>query len=48
LWTPEWQELKAKSKFKDKADWAMAKSGFIALQDHGGGLSFKNIKIRKL
>ncbi|RYF88510.1 MAG: DUF1080 domain-containing protein, partial [Chitinophagaceae bacterium] len=48
MWTPEWQALKAKSKFKDKADWAMAKSGFIALQDHGGGLSFKNIKIKKL
>jgi hypothetical protein len=48
LWTPEWQELKAKSKFKDKADWAMAKSGYIALQDHGGGLWFKNIKIKKL
>jgi hypothetical protein len=48
LWTPEWEELKSKSKFKDKKDWAMAKSGFIALQDHGGGLSFKNIKIKKL
>ena len=46
--TPEWLELKAKSKFKDKSDWAMAKMGHIALQDHGGGLSFKNIKIRKL
>jgi 3-keto-disaccharide hydrolase len=48
MWTPEWNALKAKSKFKDKADWAMAKSGFIALQDHGGGLTFKNIKIKKL
>lgn len=48
MWTPEWEALKAKSKFKDKADWAMAKSGYIALQDHGGGLTFKNIKIKKL
>lgn len=48
MWTPEWQALKAKSKFKDKADWATLKVGQIALQDHGGGLSFKNIKIRKI
>jgi hypothetical protein len=46
--TPEWLALKEKSKFKDKEDWAMAKTGYIALQDHGGGLSFKNIKLRKL
>ncbi|MET0243289.1 MAG: DUF1080 domain-containing protein [Flavitalea sp.] len=48
MWTPEWEALKAKSKFKDKADWGKNKSGQIALQDHGGGLTFKNIKIRKL
>jgi 3-keto-disaccharide hydrolase len=48
MWTPEWQALKAKSKFKDMANWATSKSGQIALQDHGGGLTFKNIKIRKL
>ncbi|HMF72022.1 MAG TPA: DUF1080 domain-containing protein [Flavitalea sp.] len=48
MWTPEWEALKAKSKFKDSPDWGKNKSGQIALQDHGGGLSFKNIKIRKL
>jgi len=26
----------------------MAKKGFIGLQDHGGGIWFKNIKLRKL
>jgi hypothetical protein len=48
MWTPEWEALKAKSKFADKADWAKSKKGQIALQDHGGGLTFKNIKIKKL
>jgi hypothetical protein len=48
FWTPEWNELKAKSKWKDAKDYGMAKKGHIALQDHGGGIWFKNIKIRKL
>lgn len=48
FWTPEWNALKAKSKFKDNKEWGMAKKGYIALQDHGGGISFKNIKIKKL
>ncbi len=48
LWTPEWQALKEKSKWKDAAGYGMAKQGLIALQDHGGGIWFKNIKIRKL
>jgi Domain of Unknown Function (DUF1080). len=48
LWTPEWKELKEKSKWKDAANYGMAKKGFIALQDHGGGIWFKNIKLRKL
>jgi 3-keto-disaccharide hydrolase len=47
-WTPEWQKLKATGKWKDYPDYGNAKSGFIALQDHGGGIWFKNIKIRKL
>jgi Domain of Unknown Function (DUF1080). len=48
LWTPEWKELKAKSKWKDAVNYGMAKKGFIVLQDHGGGVWFKNIKLRKL
>jgi hypothetical protein len=48
FWTPEWQELKTKGKWKDAKDYGLAKTGYIALQDHGGGISFKNIKIRKL
>lgn len=48
LWTPEWQQLKEKGKWKDAKNYAMAKSGYIVLQDHGGGVRFKNVKVRKL
>jgi 3-keto-disaccharide hydrolase len=48
LWSPEWQKLKAEGKWKDAKDYGMAKSGFIAFQDHGGGVWFKNIKLKKL
>jgi hypothetical protein len=48
MWTPEWLELKNKSKWKDVEGYCKYKEGFIALQDHGGSTSFRNIKIRKL
>jgi 3-keto-disaccharide hydrolase len=48
LWTPEWEQTKANSKWKDVKPYGMAKSGHIALQDHGGGIAFKNIKIKPL
>jgi 3-keto-disaccharide hydrolase len=48
LWTPEWSGLKEKSKWKDEKEYGMVKEGYIVLQDHGGGISFKNVKIRKL
>jgi len=48
LWTPEWEKTKAGSKWRDVKSYGMSKTGYIALQDHGGGVSFKNIKLRKL
>ena len=48
FWSPEWNADKAKSKWKDVKPYGMSKTGHIALQDHGGGVAFKNIKIRKL
>jgi hypothetical protein len=47
-WTPEWEKLKAAGKWKDYPDYGLARKGYIALQDHGGGIWFKNIKIRVL
>jgi hypothetical protein len=48
FWTPEWENLKANSKWKTVKPYGMSKTGHIALQDHGGGVWFKNIKLRKL
>jgi hypothetical protein len=36
----------AKSKFKDRDKFGEAKQGHILLQDHGGGIAFRNIKIK--
>ncbi len=47
-WTPEWNALKAKGKWKDAPGYGLAKKGYIALQDHGSEVWFKNIKLRKL
>jgi len=50
LWTPEWNKLVADSKFPSyNPDWAnVAKEGFVAFQDHGSDVWFKNIKIKEL
>jgi hypothetical protein len=48
LWTPEWEQTKANSKWKDVKTYGMSKTGHIALQDHGGGVAFKNIKLKPL
>lgn len=48
-WSPEWEQLRAASKWKDYPDYGKSKTGYIAFQgDHKGGVSFKNIKIKKL
>jgi len=50
LWTPEWDAMVAKSKFKTFPGFTegIAKVGFIGLQDHGYPVWFRNIKIREL
>lgn len=48
MWTPEWEALIAKSKFKDMAGFGKYKKGKIALQDHGDLVHFRNIVIKKL
>ena len=50
LWTPEWDELVANSKFKnfDGFQEGISKEGYIGLQDHGYPVWFRSIKIREL
>ena len=50
LWTPEWDELVANSKFKSFPGFTegISKEGYIGLQDHGYAVWFRNIKIREL
>jgi hypothetical protein len=50
LWTDDWNKLVAGSKFPElNPDWAnVAESGYIALQDHGDDVWFRNIRIKEL
>ena len=48
FWTPEWEKNKSNSKWRDVKPYGMSKKGHIAFQDHGGGVAFKNIKIKVL
>lgn len=47
-WSKDWTEKKANGKWKIAKDYAKFKTGYIGFQDHGSGLAFRNIKIRKL
>lgn len=46
--TKEWLDKIAASKFKDYKGFGVQPTGAIALQDHGGGVAFRDIKIRDL
>ena len=50
LWTPEWDELVAGSKFPGlNENWAnVATKGYLGLQDHGDDVWFKNLKVKQL
>jgi hypothetical protein len=50
MWTPEWDAMVAKSKFKTFPGFTegVAKEGFIGLQDHGFPVWFRNVKIHEL
>lgn len=42
----DWNERVAKSKFASHKGWGTLPRGHIALQEHGGQVAFRNIKIR--
>mgnify|MGYP001376355424 FL=1 len=48
LWSDDWKQRVAQSKFKDMPLYGMNKIGHIALQDHGDIVSYKNIIITPL
>lgn len=52
LWNKEWENMVLNSKFKDWPEFMQPggalREGYIALQDHGNNVWFKNIKLREL
>ena len=46
MWSDDWYQRKENGKWKDYPDYGMARKGYIALQDHGSKIWFRNIKIR--
>jgi hypothetical protein len=48
LWTPEWEALVAASKFDTLPGYGRQRRGYIALQDHGAWVAYRDIKIRPL
>ena len=48
LWTDDWENRVAKSKFSIYPDYGMSREGHIGLQDHGQQVWFRNIKILEL
>ena len=47
-WDEQWNKKKKEGKWKDFQDYGIAKTGKIALQDHGHKMYFKNIAITEL
>jgi cytochrome c len=48
MFTDEWKEMIANSKFKDMKGFGTYKKGHISLQDHGDLVWYRNIKIKQL
>ena len=44
----EWKDKVLGSKFKEWPSFGMSRKGHIAIQQHGGPVAFRNLKIRKM
>ena len=47
-WTPDWFRLKNSGKWSKMPEYGLSETGYIALQDHGSKVWFKNMKIKEL
>jgi len=47
-WTDDWYSRKNSGKWDNAPEYGLARSGVIALQDHGSRIWFKNMKIKEL
>ncbi len=47
-WTDDWFARKGSGKWDNAPEYGLARSGVIALQDHGNRVWFRNMKIREL
>ena len=48
LWSPDWRQKVAASKFRQWPEYGMSHAGHIALQDHTGRVYFRDIRIKVL
>jgi hypothetical protein len=48
LWSDDWKQRVANSKFKNRAEFGTIRKGPICLQDHSNRIEFRNIRIRPL
>lgn len=48
LWSDDWEQRVQDSKFVEWPAYGRARSGHVALQDHGNAVAFRSIKVRVL
>jgi hypothetical protein len=48
LWSQDWKDRVAKSKFNAMPRYGLEKTGHLALQDHGDAVAYRNLKVKRL
>ncbi|MFC2120874.1 DUF1080 domain-containing protein [Bacteroidota bacterium] len=48
LWTDQWKKDVQNSKWKNYPNYGKHKKGHLGIQDHGGEIYFRNIKVKRL
>jgi hypothetical protein len=46
--SPDWVEKRNSGKWNDYPDYGKTNDGYLALQDHGAGVWFRNVRVRRL